>query len=247
MHLDVFSSGSSTIHRLDPRVKILTFITLVFFCIMCDSIFRLSLYLISIGILILISGLNLKEVLNRVIPANFFILILWLFIPFTYNSNPYLMDLGFLKISEEGIIKTLKITLKCNTIMLATIVFLGTTNIVSLVHTLNYFRVPSKLVLLFFIFYRYLAVMHEEYIKLKRAALARGFVPKTNFHTYKTYGYLVGSLILKSFERSEEIYRAMLARGFRGVFPSFYEFDLTQKDIIVGLILIFLIFTIFIS
>lgn len=245
MHLDVFSNGFSVVHKLDPRLKILTFIVMVFFCVMCDSILKLSLYLFFIGILLLVSGLNFKELLNRVVPANFFILILWLFIPFTYKSNPYLIDLGFLRISEEGVMKTLKITLKCNIIILATIIFLGTTRIVSLVHTLTYFRVPSKLVLLFFIFYRYLSVMHEEYIKLKRAVLARGFVPKTNFHTYKTYSYLVGSLILKSFERSEEIYRAMVARGFRGGFPSLYEFNLTKKDIILGLSLIFLIITIF--
>lgn len=245
MHLDVFSNGSSVVHKLDPRLKILTFMAMALFCVMCDSILKLFLYLVFIGILLLISGLNFKELLNRIVPANFFIFILWLFIPFTYKSNPYLMDLGFLKISEEGVIKTLKITLKGNIIILATIVFLGTTNIISLVHTLTYFRVPSKLVLLFFIFYRYLGIMHEEYIRLKRAVLARGFVPKTSVHTYKTYGYLVGSLILRSFERSEEIYRAMVARGFRGVFPSFYEFNLTKRDIMLGLSFIFLIVVIF--
>lgn len=246
MHLDIFSEGSSFIHRLDPRVKIFCFVIFTILCIICQSIFKLSIYLIFIVSLIFFSNLNLKEVLNRVVPANFFIFLLWLFIPFTYKSNPYIVDFDFIKISEEGVVKTLIITLKCNAIMFATIVFLGTSNVISLTCALIYYKVPSKLVFLFFMFYRYLSVMHEEYVNLKRAVLARGFVPGTNLHTYKTYGYLIGSLIIKSFERSEEIYKAMLARGFKGVFPYLHEFKLSLKDLVLGFIFVTFTFSIFI-
>lgn len=97
-------------------------------------------------------------------------------------------------------------------------------------------RMPKKLVTLFFLFYRYITVIHDEYLKIKRAAALRGFVPATNLHTYKTYAYIVGGMLIKSFERAEEIYKAMLCRGFNGYFPLFEHFQIKKSDIIFGVI-----------
>jgi cobalt/nickel transport system permease protein len=58
----------------------------------------------------------------------------------------------------------------------------------------------------------------------------RGFVPRTNFYTYKTYAYLVASLLIKSYDRSERVYKAMLCRGFKGVFPTYRHFKMQRKD-----------------
>ena len=44
----------------------------------------------------------------------------------------------------------------------------------------------------------------------------RCFQPGLNRHTYRTVGYLVGMLLVRSFDRSERILSAMLCRGFAG-------------------------------
>lgn len=87
--------------------------------------------------------------------------------------------------------------------------------------------------------------MHEEYIKIKRAVLARGFNPKTNIFTYKTYAYILGALLLKSFERSEEVYKAMLCRGFKGFFPLFEHFKLKKLDIAFAIFANFIVISIY--
>jgi len=235
MHLEVFAEGSSFLHRLDPRVKILVFMPFAFLCAVSKGLSVPSLYLLLSLFFVLIAKLNFRNLLSRLAGANFFILFIWIFIPFSYKHNPYI-DLGFLKLSYEGLKYALSITLKCNAIILATISLLSTSTIFSLAHAMLHLKVPSKLVTIFFLFYRYISVMHEEYIKIKRAVLARGFKPGTNLHTYKTYAYMVGALLLKSFERSEEIYRAMLARGFKGFFPLFEHFKLKKTDISFGII-----------
>ncbi len=233
MHLEVFAEGDSFFHKLDTRVKILSLGVFAIFCAISRGLLVPFFYLIVSLILIFFASLNIKELLNRVFAANFFVLFMWLFLPFTYASAPYIY-LGFLKISLKGVLYALSITLKCNAIILATIALLATSTVFDIAHAMLHLKVPSKLVTLFFLFYRYITVMHEEYTKIKRAIWARGFNPKTNIFTYKTYAYMLGALLLKSFERSEEVYKAMLCRGFKGFFPLLEHFEMGKKDLIFG-------------
>jgi cobalt/nickel transport system permease protein len=94
-------------------------------------------------------------------------------------------------------------------------------------------RVPSKIVHLVFLTYRYIHVINMEYRRLIKAAKIRGFHPGNNLHTYRTYAYLVGMLLVKSYERAERVRAAMLCRGFRGKFYDLMEFELKSTDLIV--------------
>ena len=51
-------------------------------------------------------------------------------------------------------------------------------------------------------------------------------------HTYRTYAYLVGMLIVKSHDRAERVHAAMLCRGFHGKFFDLTEFSIEKKDLI---------------
>jgi len=67
---------------------------------------------------------------------------------------------------------------------------------------------------------------------------ARNFIPKTSIHTYKTISNLVGMIILNSYERSEKVYRAMVARSFSGVFWTKNHFKWRKRDTETGIIII---------
>jgi len=45
----------------------------------------------------------------------------------------------------------------------------------------------------------------------------------------------VGMLIVRSYERSQRIYQAMLCRGFKGRFPVASHFRLRKGDVVFGL------------
>ena len=49
---------------------------------------------------------------------------------------------------------------------------------------------PPRLVFLFLFTYRYLHVLTGEWQRLLTAAKLRGFIPRTNMHTYRTLGFL---------------------------------------------------------
>jgi len=98
--------------------------------------------------------------------------------------------------------------------------------------------IPDKMVQLFFFTYRYIHVIYEEYQRLLRALKIRGFRARSNLHTYRTYAYLVGMLLVKSYERAERVREAMLCRGFKGRFYTLYEFSVHGADIALTVILL---------
>jgi cobalt/nickel transport system permease protein len=236
MHLEEFAEGSSVFHRLDPRVKFITLIPYIIVMALMQGIKYPALGLTVSALMVIITRINMKKLLNRLGAVNIFILFLWLFLPFS-NPGHELFRVGPLTATSEGVLSALSITLKANAIVLATIALLGTTEVFSLAHALVHLKFPRKLVYLFFFFYRYISVLHDEYTRMRRALTIRAFQSKTNLHTYRTYAYLVGMLIVRSFDHSQKIYNAMLCRGFTGKFPVMSHFKLKRSDVIVGLLI----------
>ena len=233
MHLEEFAEGNSVFHRLDPRVKFITLIPYIVVIALMQGIQYPAFALTVSMLMIIITRINIKKLLNRLGAVNIFILFLWLFLPFS-NPGHELLRIGSLTATREGVLFALSITLKANAIVLATIALLGTTEVFSLAHALVHLKFPRKLVYLFFFFYRYISVLHDEYSRMRRALTIRAFQSKTNLYTYRTY---VGMLIVRSFDHSQKIYNAMLCRGFTGKFPVISHFRLNRTDVIVGLLI----------
>lgn len=229
MHLEEFAEGTSLFHRLDPRAKFIGFIPYVFVIALMEGIKFPALALLVSSCMIIMTRVDMKKLFNRLAAVNIFILLLWFFLPFSYPGHE-IFRVGPLTATRDGFLYSFAITLKANAIVLATIAILGTSEVFSLAHALVHLKVPNKLVYLFFFFYRYISVLHDEYTKLKRAIHVRAFKPGTNVHTYKTYAYLVGMLIVRSYDHSQRIYQAMLCRGFTGRFPIIAHFHMHTSD-----------------
>ncbi|MGB3224978.1 MAG: cobalt ECF transporter T component CbiQ [Desulforhopalus sp.] len=210
-----FAQGNSLLHRRDPKVKVIVaafFITVV---AISNSFVVVTLALALASVLTLLSRFEAVAVLKRLLAANTFTLFLWLTLPFTYGGNN-LTELGPLLISGEGIRLAGLITLKTNTVVLALLSLLATSRIAGLGHALEGLHVPKRLCFLLLFSYRYIFVIYQEYRKLVRAAQMRCFVPATNIHTYRTYGYLFGMTLVRSWNRAIRVHQAMLLRGFNG-------------------------------
>lgn len=232
-----FSLGHSFIHRLDPRVKLVIAILFSIVVAVADRFTVLLSGLLFSLIVIAMARLKIREVFYRLLVVNGFILLLWIFLPFTFPGDT-LFSIGRLTASREGVIYSLLITIKSNTIILSCIALIATSSITTLVHAMRHLYVPDKLVHLFFFCYRYIHVIHLEYTRLLNAMRIRCFTPKTNIHTYRTYAHLVAMLLLKSYDRSERVYNAMLCRGFKGNFWMLDHFSLKGSDLISGTVML---------
>jgi len=107
---------------------------------------------------------------------------------------------------------------------LAALLLIATTPITRLLAALDSLRVPRTLVLVIQFLYRYLFVISEQAQHMRLAALSRGG-PRRGPHrdkglapAFHAAAGAVGVLFVRSWERADGIYSAMLARGFRGRF-----------------------------
>ena len=230
---DELYMGDSIIHRLDPRVKL---ICCGFFSIVmavCRTWDALLVGLFFTVIWVFMAKLPLAKVVTRLIMVNGLIGVLWVIIPFAVRGE-VIFSLGPFTATREGIAYALQITVRSNAIILALLSLLATSSLFSLGHAMGKLGFPDKAVQLLLFAYRYIHVIHMEYRRLMNAIRVRGFRPRTNFHTYKTYAYLVGMLLVKSYDRAERIRRAMLCRGFNGKYYDLTEYRLHTTDIVLG-------------
>jgi cobalt/nickel transport system permease protein len=80
--------------------------------------------------------------------------------------------------------------------------------------SLAQFGVPRVFVVQLLFLYRYLFVISNEGGKMFRSVELRS--EKGHHLPLRVYGSLVGTLLIRSMDRAERVYRAMVARGFEG-------------------------------
>jgi len=185
--------------------------------------------LAAMAALALACGCRPAALLRQLVPINVFVLMLVVLLPWTTPGDP-LFHAGPLVFSRQGVLLAGLLGLKGNAIVLALVVLLGSLDVSTLGHALSHLHVSRKLAHLFLFTVRYIEVLRLEYRRLRVAMQMRGFRPGMNGHTYRTYGYLVGMLLVRSLERSERIVAAMRCRGFRGKFYLLDHFAYTRWD-----------------
>ena len=218
-----FAYGSSFIHKLDPKIRILALIVLSFAAALCDNLYLAVIYFVISIILIAMAGLNRIDVLKRLKPLFWFLLMIWIILPLTFDGD-IMYQFYWLKITGQGVILCCKITIKSITILLIFTALIATMTIASLGSGLHKIHVPDKMVFLILMSYRYISVIEEEYKRLLRAAKFRGFKPGTNLHSYKTFAYLAGMLFVRASLRAQRVHQAMLCRGFNQKFHTLDDY-----------------------
>ncbi len=227
LDLDRYLARDSPVHHLDPRPKfVLTVGLIVAISLLPTGAFA------ALGVAWL--GLALLSALARLGPLRltrsaFFAL------PFVLAALPLVFTrpddpLGTLVVgplaltaSGQGLQEFATIALKSWVSVQAALLLSFTTPFPDLVEALRRLRVPRLLVAIIGFMYRYLAVLSGEATRLNRARLSRSAVVEGRGGGRLRWragvvGGMVGTLFLRSYERSERIYAAMQARGFDGEF-----------------------------
>lgn len=208
------------LERRDPRLRV---ITAVLFAAVVASLSRLPMLALALTAavsLALAVGLKPSLLARRIAALEMFMVIVLVLLPFS-TPGAQLFQLGPLTASHEGFWLALSIGLKANAVVLVLLALVGTLEPVVLGHTLARLHMPTQLVHLFLFTVRYISVLHEEQLRLRRAMRARGFAAGSNLHTWRSLGQLLGMLLVRSLERSQRVVAAMKCRGFDGRFHLF--------------------------
>jgi cobalt/nickel transport system permease protein len=220
-----YHHGDGLIYRADARVKILIAVAFAFGVTAVPE-GRWSAYL-AFGALaalaVALSRLSPPLVLRRSLIALPFLAAAVPLI-FTRAGEPvFTVPSLSWTATDAGLTAVGSILLKSWLAVLVTVVLTSTTRPLELIRGLERLRVPRVLAATIFFMYRYLFVIGAEGQRLMRAREARSAVLDDRLHSGGSIGWrarvlgnMVGSLFIRSFERSERIYAAMQARGYDG-------------------------------
>jgi len=214
---------------LDPRMRIVLAAMFAVVVVALSDLMALTLAVVVALTLLPLSGLPAKQTLKRMAGMDGFIIFMLLLMPFSVPGTPIITVFGF-SASWEGLWQAVEITLTANAVILALMCLVGSMEPVTMGHALHALKVPERLVQLLMFTIRYIEVLREEYMRLRSAMRVRGFQPGTNWHTYRSYGYLVGIMLVRALERSERILGAMKCRGFTGRFVLLERFRMSERD-----------------
>lgn len=251
----------SPVHQLDPRVKLLSLVSIIFCAVTLENAIFFGILLVLLLILVLLSRIPLKLYLVRVSFIPLFSLIIVLPIPFIVSGNPltfiHIYGFTYLTVSFEGLYRAIVFVLRVWVASGAAILLISTTNFSSLTVALRKLGAPEIFASLLLITYRYIFLFAGEALSMVQARNMRSFGKERVLQRIRVVGQMIGSLFIRAYERGEQVYYAMLSRGYTGKIYSYRSQKMKKKDaaflalvlaLVLGLIFVDLIaynFTIF--
>jgi len=227
VNMDDMLAGASYIHRRHPLAVFLA-VLIYIVSVLSVGIYNLqSLLLLVIFPIVMyrISGISLRTAfykLRYILPILIFVGI-W---------NPILdkrtaFCLGSFAVSY-GILSFVTLLIKGCLSLLAAFLLMSTVGIEKLCYSLRLIKVPEMLVVLVLLTYRYAALIGNEARIMWDAYSMRS--PGQKGIRYDAWGSFLGQLLLRSMDRSKEVYKSMQMRGFTGNFYYAYNRKMDFSD-----------------
>jgi cobalt/nickel transport system permease protein len=220
--LDRYRQGTSLVHRLDPRLKFLATLGYVLAVTTTPPAAWQALGLFTVLALAAVAAAEIPpiEALKRSTIALPFAGMVAISLPFTRAGQEIWGTevLGWhLGITDEGLALFFAVVAKAWLSVTVSGLLVATTPFPNLLRALRWLRVPAVLVSTISFMYRYLFVLVDEAQRLQVARESRsaGRGGRVLWRA-GVLGGMVGSLFIRSYERSERIYAAMLSRGYAG-------------------------------
>ncbi len=231
LDIDRFAHVASPLQRWDPRVKLFTLGIFVFSVALIKTLPIALLAFCTAVFILRQSGLPYDFVASSIKWIIFFLLPFFIIMPLSYPGETAFELIG-LPFAWEGLQIATLIFIKAVAIILTTFSMFGTARFDVSMIALQHLKCPKILIQMLLFTYRYTFVFIEEMRRMQIAMRARGFVMKSNIKTMHVMGNFVGTLLVRSFERSERVYKAMLSKGYQGELHSMVRFQSERQDYI---------------
>ncbi len=219
-YIDRYADLDSFIHRVDPRVKIITFFVFILFVVLTSETAYLSFLLYGMVLLILLfsSRIPFLFMFKKSLAVIPFVILIAIFIPFIKK--------------EDGVILFWSILIKSYLSILSMILLTSSAKFSNLLKALEKLKLPRIFIMIISFMYRYSFLLIDQVQRMQRAKESRTFQKKSPMYALKTLSNIVGVLFLRSYERGERVYLAMCSRLFQGEIKTIDTLKIKPSDIL---------------
>jgi cobalt/nickel transport system permease protein len=226
--LDRLSYQETCIHLLDPRAKVIA--TMLFLLTVISfpkyEIAALAPFFLFPVIIMTIGEIPIRFIIGKILLVSPFAIFIGIFNPLLDTGTFAVIPGVFI---SAGWISFGSILLKYTLTVSAALLLIATTSFPGVCHALRRLGFPALFVSQLLFLYRYLFVLMEEAMRIIRARDMRSF--GTRGTGMKVFVRLIGVLFLRTVDRAERVYYAMLSRGFQGDIPSLKRSRMVLPDL----------------
>ncbi len=224
----------SRVHTLAPECKLAAQLLFVLIVVSTprEAIWAFVLYALILAVVIRLARLPLRFVLKRLVIELPFVAFA-LLLPFIARGEQ--VEVLGISVSVEGLWGAWNILVKGTLGVAASIVVASTTTMAEMLKGFDRLHLPRTLTSMATFMIRYLDVISDEMQRMKVARQSRGYDPRWLWEA-KAVAHSAGALFIRSYERGERVYLAMLSRGFTGEMPSFGMVTATRQMWVVAMV-----------
>ncbi|TBV80093.1 MAG: cobalt ECF transporter T component CbiQ [Desulfobulbaceae bacterium] len=205
---------TSLLQRWDPRCKLVALGALILAFAMVNDLRLVPLILVVPLLLMVVSGLTPAFILRRLRYPSLLLLFLLIGLPLAVGEE-ILLTVGPLLIRREGLEAAVLIGGRFLGIFLSALILLNTSPLTANIKAMRALGLPWILTDMALLVLRYLRVIGHDYRQMRIAMRIRGFKGnRLRLRYLQIVAWLTGSLLVRSYERSDWIYRAMRLRGY---------------------------------
>jgi cobalt/nickel transport system permease protein len=226
--MDLLSYQDTPVHKIDPRAKL---ITALFFILTVVSFgkYEISMlvpFVIFPVYLLTAGNIPILYILKKIMFVSPFALMIGIFNPFFDRAILiYIGDAGI----SGGWISFLSIMMRFTLTVSTALALIACTGFQNICFALNKLGAPKIFAVQLLFLYRYIFVLAEEAARMVRARNLRSFNGKGK--GLKSYGPMLGNLLLRTINRAEKIHLAMVCRGFDGDIRIMKRFSFGTKEL----------------
>lgn len=204
--IDRYASLDSPLHLLDARTKVVGFSALVVSALLigAGNTAQFFLFFFLMAILAGISQIPMQYLVGRTVVILPFVLLAGLAVPWG---------------EAQGWIWFTSLVLRSILCLMILVILTNTTRFAELLRGVRKFGCPKILVANLSFLYRFVFVLSDEVMRMRQARDSRRVGSAGALMELRTVGSMLGTLMLRSFERADHMHQAMISRGFSGEFP----------------------------
>ncbi|NEP00719.1 MAG: cobalt ECF transporter T component CbiQ [Symploca sp. SIO2E9] len=212
--LDAYANLDSPIHHWETRYKLVALLSLIFAFSFVQQLSLLPAMVIVTLTFYKLSKLPGSFLLTRLRYPGLFLASIALLLPFSVGSE-VIFQIGFLAVRQEGLLSLVLVVTRFLCILTVSLIIFGTAPFLNHIKAMRSLGLPAILADMTLLSYRYIEQLADDLVIMKRAMQLRGFRPtKLNPRNLRVLASLAGTLLVRSYEQSERVYKAMILRGY---------------------------------